>query len=80
VTATTIVRSRWRPWSPHGGQYTYYVWGKVTSGTKQVSIAIVDNSHADYLAGPTIMMLTTVWQRFKIPSPHCQRRVLVYPR
>jgi hypothetical protein len=49
-----------------GGQYTFYVWAKVASGTKQVSIAIVDNGYAGYLAGPTSITLTTAWQRFKI--------------
>ncbi|MCC6389182.1 MAG: carbohydrate binding domain-containing protein [Bryobacterales bacterium] len=49
-----------------GGQYTFYVWAKVASGTKQVSIAIVDNAYAGYLAGPTSISLTTSWQRFKI--------------
>jgi hypothetical protein len=49
-----------------GGQYTFYVWAKVASGTKQVSVAIVDNAYASYLAGPTSITLTTAWQRFKI--------------
>ena len=49
-----------------GGQYTFYVWAKVASATKQVSIAIVDNAYAGYLAGPTSITLTTAWQRFKI--------------
>jgi hypothetical protein len=49
-----------------GGQYTFYIWAKVPSGTKQVSIAIVDNAYAAYLAGPTSISLTTSWQRFKI--------------
>jgi hypothetical protein len=49
-----------------GGQYTFYVWGKVATGTKQVSIAIVDNAYAGYLAGTTSITLTTAWQRFKI--------------
>jgi hypothetical protein len=49
-----------------GGQYTFYIWGKVASGTRQVSIAIVDNACAGYLAGPTSITLTTAWQRFKI--------------
>ena len=44
--------SRSRAWPP-GGQYTFYVWAKVASGTKQVSLAIVNNAYADYLAGPT---------------------------
>jgi hypothetical protein len=49
-----------------GGQYTFYVWAKAPSGTKQVSIAIVDNAYAAYLAGPTSISLTKSWQRFKI--------------
>ena len=49
-----------------GSQYTFYIWTKVASGTKQVSIAIVDNAYAGYLAGPTSITLTTAWQRFKI--------------
>ena len=49
-----------------GGQYTFYGWAKVGAGTKQVSIAIVDNAYAGYLAGPTSITLTTAWQRFKI--------------
>ena len=49
-----------------GGQYTFYVWAKAASGTKQVSIAIVDNAYATYLAGPTSISLTTFWQRFKV--------------
>ncbi len=31
-----------------------------------MSIAIVDNAYAAYLAGPTQITLTTAWQRFKI--------------
>jgi hypothetical protein len=31
-----------------------------------VSIAIVDNPYAAYLAGPTQVTLTTAWQRFRI--------------
>ena len=31
-----------------------------------MSIAIVDNAYAGYLAGPTSITLTTAWQRFKI--------------
>jgi hypothetical protein len=49
-----------------GGQYTFYIWAKVASGTKQVSIAIVDNAYAGYLAGPTSITVTSAWQRFKI--------------
>jgi hypothetical protein len=49
-----------------GGTYTFYVWARVASGTRKVSIAIVDNAYAAYLAGPTQITLTTSWQRFKI--------------
>jgi hypothetical protein len=38
----------------------------VASGTRKVSIAIVDNAYAAYLAGPTQITLTTSWQHFKI--------------
>jgi hypothetical protein len=49
-----------------GGTYTFYIWARVPSGTRKVSIAIVDNAYAAYLAGPTQITLTTSWQRFKI--------------
>ncbi|GIU77545.1 MAG: hypothetical protein KatS3mg005_0783 [Bryobacteraceae bacterium] len=49
-----------------GGTYTFYVWARVPSGTRKVSIAIVDNPYAAYLAGPTQITVTTSWQRFKI--------------
>ena len=49
-----------------GGQHTFYVWAKVASGTKRVSIAIVDNACAGYLADPTSITLTTAWQRFTV--------------
>ena len=49
-----------------GGQYTFYVWAKVASGTKLVSLAIVNNAYGAYLAGPTQVTLTTSWQRFKV--------------
>jgi hypothetical protein len=49
-----------------GGQYTFYIWAKVPSGTNQVSTAIVDNAYTAYLAGPTSITLTSSWQRFKI--------------
>ena len=75
VTATPIVQQQVAGLAS-GGQYTFYVWAKVASGTKQVSIAIVDNGYAGYLAGPTSITLTTAWQRFKITgtlagSPGC---------
>jgi hypothetical protein len=49
-----------------GGTYTFYVWAKVAFGTKNVSVAIVNNAYDAYLAGPTQVALTTSWQRFRI--------------
>jgi hypothetical protein len=49
-----------------GGTYTFYVWAKVASGTRKVSLAIVNNAYGAYLAGPTQITLTTAWQRFRI--------------
>jgi hypothetical protein len=49
-----------------GGTYTFYIWARVASGTRKVSLAIVDNPYAAYLAGPAQITLTTSWQRFKI--------------
>src|ERR1035438_6186322 len=65
VTATPVIQQQLAGLAS-GGQYTFYVWAKVASGTKQVFIAIVDNAYAGYLAGPTNITLTTAWQRFKI--------------
>ncbi len=65
VTATPIIQQQIADLAD-AGTYTFYVWAKVASGTKQVSIAIVDNAYSGYLAGPTSITLTTVWQRFKI--------------
>jgi hypothetical protein len=48
------------------GQYTFYLWLKVPSGTMAVSIGILDNGWTTWLAGPTPVTLTTSWQRFKI--------------
>ena len=49
-----------------GGTYTFYIWARVASGTRKVSIAVVDNPYAAYLAGPTQITLTASWQRFRI--------------
>jgi hypothetical protein len=49
-----------------GGTYTFYVWARVASGARKVSIAIVGNGYAAYLAGPTQVTLTAAWQRFRI--------------
>jgi len=51
-----------------GGTYTFYIWARVASGTRKVSIAIVNNSYGAYLAGPTQVTLTAAWQRFKITA------------
>jgi hypothetical protein len=48
------------------GQYTFYVWLKVPSGTMTVSIGILDNGWTTWLVGPTAVTLTTSWQRFKL--------------
>jgi len=64
-TTTPIIQQQITGLSP-GGQYTFYVWAKVASGTRKVSIAIVDNAYATYLAGPTQVTLTTAWQRLRI--------------
>jgi len=49
-----------------GGTYTFYIWARVPSGTRKVSLAIVNNGYTEYLAGPTQITLTTAWQRFRI--------------
>jgi hypothetical protein len=49
-----------------GGQYTFYVWLKVPSGTMTVSLGLLDNGWTAWLAGPTAVTLTTSWQRFKV--------------
>jgi len=49
-----------------GGQYTFYVWLKVPSGTMTVSLGVLDNGWTAWLAGPTAVTLTTAWQRFKV--------------
>ena len=48
------------------GQYTFYVWLKVPSGTMTVSLGILDNGWTTWLVGPTAVTLTTSWQRFKV--------------
>jgi hypothetical protein len=48
------------------GQYTFYVWLRVPSGTMTVSIGILDNGWTTWLMGPTAVTLTTSWQRFKV--------------
>jgi len=47
--------------------------------TKQVSIAIVNNSYEAYLAGPASILLTTAWQRFKITGTLVSGQTKVSP-
>ena len=49
-----------------GDTYTFYIWACVPSGTRKVSLAIVNSGYTEYLAGPTQITLTTSWQRFKM--------------
>ncbi len=65
VTTTPVIQQQIAGLTD-GGTYTVYIWARVPSGTRKVSIAIVDNPNAAYLAGPTQITLTTSWQRFKI--------------
>jgi hypothetical protein len=65
VTATPVIQQQVTGLTD-GGTYTFHIWARVASGTRKVSIAIVDNPYAAYLAGPTQITLTTSWQRFKI--------------
>ena len=48
------------------GTYTFYVWAKVASGTRKVSLAIVNNAYGAYLTGPSQITVTAAWQRFRI--------------
>ena len=50
------------------GQYTFYVWLKVPSGTMTVSLGILDNGWTTWLVGPSAVTLTTTWQRFKVTA------------
>ena len=36
-----------------GAAYTFYIWARVASGTREISLAIVNTAYAAYLAGPT---------------------------
>ena len=48
------------------GQYTFYVWLKVPSGTMTVSLGILDSGWTTWLVGPAAVTITTAWQRFKV--------------
>jgi hypothetical protein len=65
VTATPIIQQQIAG-LVDGGTYTLYVWAKIASGTREVSIAIVNNGYGAYLAGPTQITLTTNWRRFHV--------------
>jgi hypothetical protein len=65
VTATPIIQQQIAGLAD-GGTYTFYIWAKVASGTRKVSLAIVNNAYGAYLTEPTQITLTTAWQRFKI--------------
>lgn len=65
VTTTPVIQQQIAGLAD-GGTYTFYIWARVASGTRKVSLAIVNNAYAAYLAGPTQVTLTTSWQRFEI--------------
>lgn len=65
VTTTPVIQQRIASLTD-GGTYTFYVWARVASGTRKISLAIVNNGYAAYLAGPTQVTLTSSWQRFKM--------------
>ena len=65
VTSTPVIQQQIAGLAD-GGTYTFYIWARVASGTRKVSLAIVNNAYSQYLAGPTQVTLTTSWQRFKI--------------
>ena len=51
-----------------GGSYTFYIWARVASGMRKVSLAIVNNAYTEYLAGSTQITVTASSQRFKITA------------
>ncbi len=65
VTGTPVIQQQIAGLAD-GGTYTFYIWARVPSGTRKVSLAIVNNAYTEYLAGPTQITLTTSWQRFEI--------------
>jgi hypothetical protein len=65
VTTTPVIQQQVAGLAD-GGTYTFYIWARVPSDTRNVSVAIVNNAYAAYLAGPTQVTLTTSWQRLKI--------------
>lgn len=65
VTTTPVIQQQIAGLAD-GGTYTFYTWARVPSGTRKLSLAIVNSAYAAYLAGPTQVTPTTSWQRFKI--------------
>jgi hypothetical protein len=65
VTTTPVIQQQIAGLAD-GATYTFDIWARVPSGTRKISLAIVNNAYAAYLAGPTQVTLTTSWQRFKI--------------
>ncbi|QOY88174.1 phage head spike fiber domain-containing protein [Paludibaculum fermentans] len=65
VTTTPVIQQQVAGLTD-GGTYTFYIWARVLSGTRKISLAIVNNAYAAYLAGPTQVTLTTSWQRFNV--------------
>ncbi|MFO0338884.1 MAG: carbohydrate binding domain-containing protein [Acidobacteriota bacterium] len=65
VTTTPVIQQQVAGLAD-GGTYTFYVWVRVATGTRKISLAIVNNGYAAYLAGPTQVTLTSSWQRFKM--------------
>jgi hypothetical protein len=52
ATTTSVIQQRIAGLAD-GGTYTFYAWARVPSGTRKISLAIVNNAYAAYLAGPT---------------------------
>lgn len=50
----------------HLGQHCARWQPDTPPGRRKISLAIVNNAYAAYLAGPTQVTLTTSWQRFRI--------------
>lgn len=65
VTTTPVIQQQIAGLAD-GSIYTFYIWARVASGTRKISLAIVNNAYAAYLAGPTQVTLETSWLRFKI--------------
>jgi hypothetical protein len=75
VTTTPVIQQQVAGLAD-GGTYTFYICARVASGTRKISLAIVNNAYAAYLAGPTQVMLTTSWQRIKITGTLVYRNAI----